>query len=322
MNSYEAVEEVVQEDAAGDSDWAITTRALTKRFDQRVAVNRLTMRIPRGTVAAFVGPNGSGKTTTIRMLLGLIAPTSGSATLLGHSIRRPASYVRRVGSLIEGPAFYPPLSARRNLEALAVLGGISRSRVSQVLEQVGLSRRAEDRFSSFSLGMKQRLGIAAALLPNPTLLVLDEPGNGLDPTGIAAMRALLKGLAEDGMTVLVSSHQLAELEQVASWVVMIQEGRLRFQGTMEELIRDTEVVSIATETPEAAEKLRVVLLGQRYAVDSPVPGRLTVRAREGVTAAAISKLAADAQIVLTELLTTHHTLEDAYFVMTESDNRA
>src|SRR5207302_5665893 len=234
------------EQAADDtpsSTLAIETHGLSKHFGQRKAVDGLTISIPSGTIAGFVGPNGAGKTTTIRLLLGLVRPSEGSATILGKPLTNPRSYLPRVGALVEAPAFYPSLSGRTNLEVLARLGGHPRSRVSQLLELVELSDRARDRVGSYSLGMKQRLGVAMALLPDPDLLILDEPANGLDPLGIIGMRDLLRHLREQGKTVFLSSHLLGELEQVADWLVMIHHGKALFSGPARELLgRRAELV--------------------------------------------------------------------------------
>ena len=185
---------------------AIETHGLSKQFGQRKAVDGLTMSIPAGTIAGFVGPNGAGKTTTIRLLLGLVRPSAGSATILGQLLTHPERYLPCVGALIEAPTFYPSLSGRTNLEVLAHLGDYPRSRVSQVLELVALSDRAKDPVRTYSQGMKQRLGVAMALLPDPDLLILDEPANGLDPLGIIGMRDLLRRLREQGKTIFISSH--------------------------------------------------------------------------------------------------------------------
>lgn len=193
---------------------AIETHGLSKHFGRRKAVDALTIGVPGGVIAGFVGPNGAGKTTTIRMLLGLMRPTKGLASVLGKEISHPRVYLSRVGALTEAPAFYPSLSGRKNLEVLAHLGGHPLSRIGQVLDVVGLSDRANDPVRKYSLGMKQRLGVAMALLPDPELLILDEPANGLDPLGIIQMRDLLRSLREQGKTIFVSSHLLGELEQV------------------------------------------------------------------------------------------------------------
>ena len=214
---------------------AISTTGLTKRFGDRTVVDHIELEIPHGSVCGFVGPNGAGKTTTIRMLLGLVRPTAGSGEILGGSLEDPATYLDKVGALIESPAFYPQLSGRDNLKALARLGQLPVSKVDPALERSGLAARAGDRYRTYSLGMKQRLGIAAALLPSPELLVLDEPTNGLDPAGIVEMRALIRSFADDGITVLVSSHLISEIEQICDYVVMIRAGKLVHQGTVADL---------------------------------------------------------------------------------------
>ena len=209
---------------------AIETQGLRKRFGRRIAVDGLTIGVPAGTITGFIGPNAAGKTTTLRLLLGLIRPDAGSATILGQPLIHSLSYLPRVGALIEAPAFYPSLSARTNLDVLARLGGYSSSRVREVLDLVELSDRARDRVGSYSLGMKQRLGVAMALLPNPDLLILDEPANGLDPLGIIATRDLLRRLREQGKTIFLSSHLLGELEQLADWLVVLHQGRALYNG--------------------------------------------------------------------------------------------
>ena len=211
---------------------AIETHDLTKRFGDRVAVDHANLSIPTGAVSGFIGPNGAGKTTTMRMLLGLVRPTAGTGSVLGEPLSAPERYMSRIGAMIEGPTFYGPLSGRANLVVLARLAQLPLQRVDEGLERVGLTDRGNDPFRAYSHGMKQRLGIAAALLPRPELLVLDEPTNGLDPAGIGEVRSLLRSLRDDGITVFVSSHLLAELEQICDHVVMIQLGQLMYQGTV------------------------------------------------------------------------------------------
>ncbi len=210
--------------------FAIETLGLRKHFGKRTALDGLTISVPVGTIAGFIGPNGAGKTTTSRLLLGLVRPDAGSATILGHPLTHLLGYLPRIGALIEAPAFYPSLSARTNLDVLARLGGYPSSRVREVLDLVELSDRARDRVGSYSLGMKQRLGVAMALLPDPDLLILDEPANGLDPLGIVTTRDLLRHLHEQGKTIFLSSHLLGELEQVADWLVMLHQGKALYNG--------------------------------------------------------------------------------------------
>ena len=195
-------------------------------------------------MAGFIGPNGAGKTTTMAMLLGLVRPSSGTGTVLGEPLRRPDAYLGRVGALVEGPALWPGLTGTENLRVLARLGGHDSGRIAPVLELVGLGPRGGDRFGEYSLGMKQRLGIAGALLGDPDLLVLDEPTNGLDPVGINEMRELIGRVAADDRTVLVSSHILTELEHVCDWLLVIDDGRLVYAGDSDGFIgrAATEVV--------------------------------------------------------------------------------
>ena len=238
-------------DNAPGSTPAIETHGLSKHFGQRKAVDDLTMSIPAGTIAGFVGPNGAGKTTTIRLLLGLVRPGAGSATILGQPLTHPERYLPRVGALVEAPAFYPGLSGKTNLEVLAHLGGHPRSRVGQLLELVELNDRGADPVRKYSQGMKQRLGVAMALLPDPDLLILDEPANGLDPLGIIQMRDLLRRLREQGKTIFLSSHLLGELEQVADWLVILHLGKALFSGPARELLdRRGELVVEAEEATQ------------------------------------------------------------------------
>ena len=209
---------------------AIALDGLTKRFGDRTAVDALTAEIPEGAVAGFIGPNGAGKTTTMAMLLGLIAPTAGEGVVLGESLRAPARYMHRVGALLESPALWPGLTGRQNLRVLARLGRHDAGRIPEVLTLVGLADRADDRFGRYSLGMKQRLGIAAALLGDPELVILDEPTNGLDPAGIREMRRLISTIAGQGRTVLISSHILSELEHICDWLIVIDRGRVTYAG--------------------------------------------------------------------------------------------
>ena len=238
-------------DNAPSRTLAIATHDLSKHFGQRKAVDGLTISIPVGTIAGFIGPNGAGKTTTIRLLLGLVRPSAGSATILGQPLTHPERYLPRVGALVEAPAFYPSLSGRTNLEVLAHLGGYPRSRVGQLLELVELSDRAKDPVRKYSQGMKQRLGVAMALLPDPELLILDEPANGLDPLGIIQMRDLLRHLRDQGKTIFLSSHLLGELEQVTDWLVMLNLGKALFSGPARELLnRRGELVVEAEEATQ------------------------------------------------------------------------
>jgi ABC-2 type transport system ATP-binding protein len=255
---------------------AIASSGLTKRFrGGQVAVNELDLHVPAGAVYGFLGPNGSGKTTTIRMLLGLIFPTSGTHTLLGLPFTSNAGRVLpRVGSLVEGPAFHPYLSGQANLARLdaadrSVDPRTARRRIGEALERVGLAAAAGKRYRNYSLGMRQRLGIAAALLRPRDLLMLDEPTNGLDPQGTREVRHLIRQLGDEGVTVFVSSHLLSEVSQVCSHVGVMSVGRMVWQGSLAELSAQQQVrVHVSTSSPSAAASVLSVLgLGDVSTVD-------------------------------------------------------
>jgi ABC-2 type transport system ATP-binding protein len=233
----------------------IRTQDLTKRFTKLTAVDQLNMEVYQGEVFGFLGPNGAGKTTTISMLLGLLRPTAGSAEVLGYSIQsQPALALRRVGALVES-AFYPYLSARDNLWVMAQLsgGGVSAERITEVLELVGLARRADSKFKTFSTGMKQRLGLGAALIHDPDLLILDEPTHGLDPAGMREMRELIGRLSrEQNKTVFLSSHLLHEVEQVCDRVLILNQGQSIATGRVEEILRQGGYIEVRVSQPERA----------------------------------------------------------------------
>ena len=297
------------------SQLAIATVGLTKRFGDRTVVAGLNLAIPAGAVCGLIGPNGAGKTTTIRMLLGLVRPTSGSGTVLGEPLTAPVGYLARVGALIESPSFYPTLSGRANLKVFARLGGAVATRIDTVLERVGLTDRAHDAYRTYSLGMKQRLGIAAALLPEPALLVLDEPGNGLDPAGIVEVRALLRSLSATGVTIVVSSHLLAEVEQVCDHLVAIQSGRIVFQGNVADLLSSRAAELLARpEDPDDIGSLRD-LVGGTGRTARIVEGTLVVAA-DLAWAGDLNRLAAAASITLVHLSERRPTLEEAFFELT------
>ncbi len=245
------------------ADLAIETGGLTKRFRRQVAVDGIDLAVPRGAVYGFLGPNGSGKTTTIRMLLGLVGATAGGMQVLGEDMPSSTSTVLpRVGALVEGPAFAPFLSGAANLERLdtadrSAPGATRRARVASALERVGLAHAARKRAHAYSLGMKQRLGLAGALLMPRELLVLDEPTNGLDPQGTREVRALIRSFADDGTTVFVSSHLLAEVEQLCTHVGVMSAGRLVAQGPLD-AFRDGGAARVHLRTPDAGSAQRVL----------------------------------------------------------------
>jgi len=293
----------------------IATQGLTKKFGDLVAVDDLNLEIPQGGVVGFVGPNGSGKSTTIRMLLGLITPTSGEAQVLGVSISKPAKFAQRVGALIESPSFVPGLSADANLRSLAALRGLPAARAREVMETVGLGGRGRDPVKNYSLGMKQRLAIAAALLPDPELLILDEPTNGLDPAGIVEVRTLLQRLGSEGRTLLVSSHLLSEIEAACDRVVVIRFGKLMFSGELGELMRRAIVhVEVAPEHAEDLPRLAELYRSRGWEAEAQ-PTHIAVKAPPGASAE-LNRLAMDNGIALAVLTPREDTLEDVFLRMT------
>jgi ABC-2 type transport system ATP-binding protein len=304
------------------TDTALSVTGLTKRYGARTVVDDLDLELPRGVVAGFVGPNGAGKTTTMAMLLGLVRPTAGSGTVLGRPISEPATYLPRVGALIESPAFYPSLTGAQNLRVFATVAGHDSSpgSIAALLDTVGLGGRGDDRYRSYSLGMKQRLGIAAALLGDPELLILDEPANGLDPQGVREMRSLVGDLAGSGRTVLVSSHDLSELEQVCDWLILIDTGRSLYQGRTRDLLHGgAGGLAVVPQRPDDLPVLAKLLVARGHAV-APGDDGLVVgigAADVGDLAAAVNRAAFDAGMVLVELSPLRTTLEDRYLSMVQ-----
>jgi ABC-2 type transport system ATP-binding protein len=290
---------------------AITVQGLSKRFGEVLAVDRLDFEVDVGTVTGFLGPNGAGKTTTLRMLLGLVTPTAGEAVIAGRPYRELADPVRRVGAVLEASGFHPGRSARDHLRVLATAAGLAPRRVDEVLEQTGLASAGRRRVGGFSLGMRQRLGLAAALLGDPEVLILDEPANGLDPEGVHWLRGLLRGLAAEGRTVLVSSHLLAEVTQTVDQVVIIDRGRLVTQSPLAELTaRADRTVRVRTPQPEALRDL-LAARGARVTVNGP--DQLVV---SGVTADQVGQAAAAGGVVLHEMRFERSNLEDVFLELT------
>ncbi len=301
----------------------ISLQGLSKSYGSHVAVDGLTAEVPAGVVAGFVGPNGAGKTTTMAMLLGLVRPTAGSGTVLGHPLDDPASYLHRVGALIEGPAFYPGLTGAQNLAVIATVAGHDPAQIGELLELVGLGDRGDDRFRAYSMGMKQRLGIAAALLGDPDLLILDEPINGLDPAGVAEIRALIGRLADGRRTVFVSSHVLSELEQVCDWLIVVDHGALVFQGPAAELGHASTAIVAVPE--HAADLPRLERLLNAAGHDSEISGGELLVAVNGSEprrlAADVNRAAGAEGIVLAELGPSRTTLEDRYLAIVNGGRR-
>jgi ABC-2 type transport system ATP-binding protein len=298
---------------------ALATQGLHKSYGSRVALAGLDLSVPEGVVYGFLGPNGAGKTTTMRLLTGLIHPDAGSIEVLGRPFgRRDRRRLFDVGALIESPAFYPYLSARENLRVLAATGAPTpANRVDELLDVVGLLDRARDRVSTYSLGMKQRLGIAAALLSDPRLLLLDEPANGLDPAGIVAMRDTLRNLAASGKTVFVSSHILGEVRQLADMVGIIAAGRLVREGSLDDILSGEAIVRVRI-TPEEVARAVATLTGSlgegQVSVRSAEAGWLSVQADAG-RASEVNRTLAQAGIYASEL-TAESDLESVFLELT------
>ena len=304
---------------------ALSTRGLRKSYGPRPALDGLDLTVPAGVVYGFLGPNGAGKTTTMRLLTGLLHPDAGTIELLGQPFRRgDRRRLFDVGALVESPSFYPYLSGRQNLRVLAAAGApVPSGRVEELLELVGLRERANDKVSGYSLGMKQRLGIAGALLSDPKLLLLDEPANGLDPAGIVAMRETLRRLAGQGKTVFVSSHLLAEVRVLADVVGIIAAGRLVREGTLESMLRDQGVVRV--RVPRSSEgKAREVLA--RLAATEPAAGAADGEAWLAVhvepnRAGEVNRLLAEAGIYASGL-ESGTDLEDLFLELTGGETSA
>jgi ABC-2 type transport system ATP-binding protein len=297
------------------SDAAVALRGLTKRFRRQLAVDDLSFDVPAGQVVGFLGPNGSGKSTTMRMIVGLTAPTAGSAHVLGvpfHALDDPG---RTVGSIVDGVEYHPSRRAIDELRISATTMGLPRGRCEEVLELVGLSDAAGKRVGQYSLGMRQRLGIAQALLGDPQVLLLDEPANGLDPEGIRWVRALLRRLADEGRAVLVSSHLISEVSRLADDVVVIRRGAFVTQGSVAELTAAASgtaaVVVASLDDVTLAARLRD--LGAEVSADGPTL-HLT-----GLAAADVGRAALDAGVAVTELRTVALELEDVFLELTTDD---
>jgi ABC-2 type transport system ATP-binding protein len=294
----------------------IEVRALTKRFESLVAVDDLSFEVPAGTVVGFLGPNGAGKTTTLRMLLGLVTPSQGTATINGRTYVQLANPLHQVGAVLEASNFHPGRTARNHLRIHALAGLSNTSRIDDVLGQVGLDTSAGRRVGEFSLGMRQRLELATALLHDPEILILDEPANGLDPEGVRWLRDLIHGLAAEGRTVLVSSHILAEVAQTVDHVVILDHGRLVAQATLAELTaRAGQVVRI--RSPKAEE-----LCGRLR--EDGITATIVAADQVEVNGASpehVGTLAAQHGIPIFETTTEAANLEEIFFQLTTDQNK-
>ena len=297
-------------------NYVIETRGLSKRYARDVlAVDGLELRVRQGEVYGFLGPNGAGKTTTLRMLSGLLHPTSGSATVVGQPPGSPAG-LAKLGAMVETPAFYPYLSGRDNLRVMARYTRAAASRIETVLQQVDLSDRARHKFKTYSTGMKQRLGVAAALLKDPELLILDEPTSGLDPQGTVEMRTLIRGIAREGRTVLLSSHLLNEVEQTCDRVGVIVKGHLVAEGTIDELRGRGGLILRASPVDRAR-----TVLGQLGAASVQVKdGRFTLDV-DPAQAAVINRRLVEAGVDVSELRESERSLEDVFLQLTEDGGK-
>jgi len=299
------------------SETIVAIERLTKRFGDVTAVDDLSFVVTRGTVTGFLGPNGAGKTTTLRSLLGLAAPTSGRALVFGLAYRRLPNAARRVGAVLEATDFHPGRNGRDHLRALAAAAGISRPRVEEVLGLVELEEAAGRRVKGYSLGMRQRLGLAAALLGDPELLVLDEPANGLDPEGIRWLRDFLRSFAAGGGTVLISSHVLAEVAQTVDRVVIVNHGRFVVEAALDELIARS-AGSVRVRSPQADDLARL-LRAEGITATPAGDGSLTV---SGVVASRVGELAAAHGVVLHELVAEESSLEEVFLTLTQPEEAA
>jgi ABC-type multidrug transport system ATPase subunit len=292
----------------------VETNGLGKSYASITAVRDLNLSVRRGEVYGFLGPNGAGKTTTLRMLLGLIQPSSGTATVLGEEPGSPQG-LQGVGALVESPAFYPYLSGRDNLRVMARYCGAPISRVEEVLGQAELAGRANDKFKKYSLGMKQRLGVAAALLKDPELLILDEPTNGLDPKGMADMRALIRRIGRGERTVLLSSHLLGEVEQVCNRVGVIHRGELVMEGTVDELRSGGGILVKA----EPLEKARETAVGLDGVEGAEVKDGMLVLDADPKMAAEVNAGLVGAGFKVSEVRPLERSLEDAFLELTHGE---
>ena len=299
-------------------DLVVETTRLSKRYSAAIlAVDSLELQVRRGEVYGFLGPNGAGKTTTLRMLLGLIEPSSGTALVAGHAPGAPEG-LAKIGAMVETPAFYPYMSGRDNLRVFTRYAMISDAGVDAALARVDLSSRAKDKFSTYSLGMKQRLGVAAALVKEPELLILDEPANGLDPQGIVEMRDMLRDFAKEGLTVLVSSHLLGEVQQFCDRVGVIQRGRMMAQGTVEEIRGGAKAVSIRATPIDKAKEVLSGIVGAD-AVSGESDGWLQV-AIDPERSWEINRALNQADIHVSELRLRERSLEDVFLELTGKES--
>ena len=291
----------------------IEIRGLTKRFGQVLAVDGLTFGVASGTVTGFLGPNGAGKTTTLRMLLGLITPTDGTAVINGRRYADLDHPLRQVGAVLESSSFYPGRTARNHLRVQALAGALDTARVEEVLDLVGLGQAAGRRVGGFSLGMRQRLGLATALLGDPAVLILDEPANGLDPEGVRWLRELLRSFADEGRTVLVSSHVLAEVAQTVENVVILDNGHMVANARLSELTVAAGVRPVVRIRTPMLNELRAAVMSEGGDANQLGPDLIEIA---GLSPEVIGQLAAEGAIPVFESVTENGNLEEIFFQLT------
>ncbi len=302
------------------SDAVLKTERLTKRYKRRVVVNELSLKVERGDIFGFLGQNGAGKSTTMRMALGLVRPSSGRVRLLGHLMsKHPIRALARVGAMIEAPAFYDNFTGLQNLKMLAAMsGGAKPARIERVLEIVSLSERAKDPVRVYSHGMRQRLGIAQALLPDPEFIILDEPTDGLDPQGIHEMRLLIRRLRDElGLTVMLSSHLLYEVEQICNRIAIIDAGRLLYQGSLKDLVATDETVKLTVD--RTAEVYELLSKNPALKVSRNGDDSLYVRMSEEQIPL-VNALLVERGFRVMELARQRETLEQVFMRLTKNGN--
>jgi ABC-2 type transport system ATP-binding protein len=307
--------------AAARGDVVLETRGLTKRFGTMTAVDNLDLMVRRGEVLGFLGPNGSGKSTTISMVLGLVRPSAGSVHIMDQALAdNPALVSQHVGAIIENPAFYPYLTGRDNLRAQAMMiGGVPEARIDELIRLVNMEGRADGKYKTFSLGMKQRIGIASTLLTDPKLVILDEPTNGLDPAGQREIRSIIPRMADEGHAVLLASHLLHEVEQVSDQALIIRRGRKVTSGSVDDLLRRNGYIEVRLPDgdPEVGAKvIRAVPGVEQVTVE---PGRLVVIAADDL-GSAINRALADTGIYASQIVARRSSLEDIFLELTASED--
>lgn len=289
---------------------AVSVQGLTKRFGDQVAVDDVSFEVPQGRIVGFLGPNGAGKSTTLRSIVGLAAPDAGRSLIYGVPFERLQAPARTVGSIVDGVGFHPGRRAIEELRIAAAAAGLPRERCDEVLELVGLSQAGRKRVGKYSLGMKQRLGLAAAMLGDPKVLLLDEPANGLDPEGIQWVRVFLRYLADEGRSILVSSHLLGEVTRLVDDVLVINQGRIVTSGSVEEL---TAAAGAAVTVASRDDATLRAALEARGGVVTPMSGALRV---EGLEPGVVGDIALEAGVALTELRSSVAELEDVFLELT------